>query len=1182
MAAYRADIEIGVKGAAKLKELQDRITRLSRAVDDVNVKTFIDGKAVQSLAEYAGAASKAATNLRETAIQLNAAGKASGDYADAISQLVTAVGQENAALELQNNLIKEEIELRRRAKLAASGIRETTQYAGPIGPGQASPVALSSRVEGRIRRILAERQGRLELNAVLQDQFEVERQLQNSKLDEKAAKVQEELDKQAAVAAESAAQIDKLNTRQEEFITRTNAAARAAARQTAEFYRQARAAKEVAKINAAAGPAQLLLAPAAPGSPAMGGGARRRITGAVERLGGARTADEAAATLRLAQATDELVKSSNKIDPQYNRFLPDTATLNATGRGIQRLTTNQEEFNQTVQRGIRFEEKYNQELQRRQRLGIGGPVSNRMPGTTGVTGGPFPVEGPIPLSEFGRRAPAQSRGTGRGAGIGSRLGGAVSGSIIGGAFPLLFGQGGGAAAGGAIGGLVGGLAGPGGSFAGSLLGTLLGDIASRGQAVKQLGEDLGFSAAQAKTLADAFKTANTNVEKFTAVIQNIRGVGLELEEQATAVQLVTALTEKYGGSFEKVGNAVTSALESGKVSQAVLNQLTNQGITVQDALAAKYNVSRDKILEMAKKGEISVQSLLDTLIELGNASTTAAEKTQTPFEKALATTGQLFQGFWKEVQAIFAGISSNGTDAATRLINLFNTLLQEVLFPLGRLLARIAALFIDVVATGARAATDLITGFRGVSSAIGDAIMNIVNMIPGLRTIVGLARQLLKGVTGRKSSDWNDMPWPEGIPKPGSAGMIGSITAPSQAAPTGRGANPPEDRTAQLQARLQGLSIETNAIQKQLQIRQQINKAELDGDQQLATRLQGEERIQQIITGLQKDLIGITDARERQALIARAAANIDAVQVQTVGELAKIDAARAKAVEDVVSGLDMELLALQANTDEQKQALQFLEIENQLKKQNITLTDGDAEAIRQIIAEIYKAKQAQDAVNAGIEREKQLIEGVAGTLVGTLTSAFDVAVEGSQKFGEALKNLTADLLATIGKMLVFYAIGSALKALAGGKNDDKGGILTYLAKGFGFAEGGYISGGFRAFANGGMVTRPTMGLIGEGGEPEYVIPSSKMAGAMSRYASGARGSSVIPQNGDSAMAGGGGGGGGTFTLETVVINNVEYATVDQVRAMGQQAASQGAQGGFNRSMRTLQNSRSQRARIGLR
>jgi hypothetical protein len=424
--------------------------------------------------------------------------------------------------------------------------------------------------------------------------------------------------------------------------------------------------------------------------------------------------------------------------------------------------------------------------------------------------------------------------------------------------------------------LVGGLAGPGGSFAGSLLGTLLGDIASRGQAVKQLGEDLGFSAAQAKTLADAFKTANTDVEKFTAVIQNIRGVGLELEEQATAVQLVTALTEKYGGSFEKVGNAVTSALESGKVSQAVLNQLTSQGITVQDALAAKYDVSRDKILEMAKKGEISVQSLLDTLIELGNASTTAAEKTQTPFEKALATTGQLFQGFWKEVQTIFAGISSNGADAATGLINLFNTLLKEVLFPLGRLLARIAALFIDVVATGARAATDLITGFRGVASAIGDAIMNIVNMIPGLRTIVGLARQLLKGVTGRKSSDWNDMPWPEGVPKPGSAGMIGSITAPSQAAPTGsagRGAKPPEDRTAQLLDDLDAMRLISTT-------QDGIRDALFEGNMELAARLEYDQKIADITRDTSKALRNANYESEKAAILAQQAVRVKDAELQ--------------------------------------------------------------------------------------------------------------------------------------------------------------------------------------------------------------------------------------------------------------------------------------------------------------
>ena len=51
--------------------------------------------------------------------------------------------------------------------------------------------------------------------------------------------------------------------------------------------------------------------------------------------------------------------------------------------------------------------------------------------------------------------------------------------------------------------------------------------------------------------------------------------------------------------------------------------------------------------------------------------------------------------------------------------------------------------------------------------------------------------------------------------------------------------------------------------------------------------------------------------------------------------------------------------------------------------------------------------------------------------------------------------------------------------------------------------------GKRAFAEGGFVTGPTRALIGEGGEPEYVIPASKMGSAMARYAAGARGEGVL-------------------------------------------------------------------------
>lgn len=56
-----------------------------------------------------------------------------------------------------------------------------------------------------------------------------------------------------------------------------------------------------------------------------------------------------------------------------------------------------------------------------------------------------------------------------------------------------------------------------------------------------------------------------------------------------------------------------------------------------------------------------------------------------------------------------------------------------------------------------------------------------------------------------------------------------------------------------------------------------------------------------------------------------------------------------------------------------------------------------------------------------------------------------------------------------------------------------------------------------AFADGGVVNRPTLAMVGEGGEREFIIPESKMATASANYLAGVRGGSVIPR-GNSATA----------------------------------------------------------------
>lgn len=57
------------------------------------------------------------------------------------------------------------------------------------------------------------------------------------------------------------------------------------------------------------------------------------------------------------------------------------------------------------------------------------------------------------------------------------------------------------------------------------------------------------------------------------------------------------------------------------------------------------------------------------------------------------------------------------------------------------------------------------------------------------------------------------------------------------------------------------------------------------------------------------------------------------------------------------------------------------------------------------------------------------------------------------------------------------------------------------------------------FAQGGTVDHPTLAMVGEGGQREYIIPESKMARASANYLMGARGAGVVPGATSSASQG---------------------------------------------------------------
>ena len=130
MAAYRADIEIGVVGARNLEQLRSSINLTAKAVDSLNEVVSGRGSLVQNIQNYTN-------NLNRAARSLQLVG--AGTYAEtkAIKEYVRAVGEANAARARQNSLVAQEIANQRRVS------------PGDAGYGQQGPALPPALIRGQ-------------------------------------------------------------------------------------------------------------------------------------------------------------------------------------------------------------------------------------------------------------------------------------------------------------------------------------------------------------------------------------------------------------------------------------------------------------------------------------------------------------------------------------------------------------------------------------------------------------------------------------------------------------------------------------------------------------------------------------------------------------------------------------------------------------------------------------------------------------------------------------------------------------------------------------------------------------------------------------------------------------------------------------------------------------------------
>jgi hypothetical protein len=410
-----------------------------------------------------------------------------------------------------------------------------------------------------------------------------------------------------------------------------------------------------------------------------------------------------------------------------------------------------------------------------------------------------------------------------------------------------------------------------------------------------------------------------------------------------------------------------------------------------------------------------------------------------------------------------------------------------------------------------------------------------------------------------------------------------------------------------LQKRLAKLEEERQKILEISRFKDQIAAAEALGDTQLVIRLQGEQKMAEIEASRKAALIGVTDQREIEAINIVKATEKLAAHREIERQITEEQRKRQELFDDTVADLEYQLKISQATSEAERERLRIEKKLKELRKDG--MTEAQTERIGQLMEDLAAEnsplnkfiKQSIESLNDLETQAVQISQGIGNAIGNSLTNGLQNLITGAtsvkEVFADMLKSIADVLFKQAAQMISTYiAIGIA-KAFAFGFSS--GGSTTPPStvpgsasqSGLGLNINGVDQGispfgpGIVAASTGGYFSGPTRAIIGEGGEPEYVIPSSKMRESMSRYSRGARGAAVVPGSGDSGMSGEGGGTAVAAPIDVRYnverINNVDYVTADEFQAGMQQAAAQGAQRGQQLALSRLQQSPTTRRRLGL-
>ena len=672
------------------------------------------------------------------------------------------------------------------------------------------------------------------------------------------------------------------------------------------------------------------------------------------------------------------------------------------------------------------------------------------------------------------------------------------------------------------------------------------------------GANFNAALATARRTTDDFNLPLTdsiaNITKLTAAAN---AVGLSFEDVDTIIRGLSASNKALGGTAETLNgtlNAGIQILSKGKVqAEELRGQIGDRLPGAFGRFAQALGISTAELDERLKDGKVTVRDFVTfSAAELAKFEKDAKKIADGPeeagarLERAMKDLEIALGPITKSIGAAFQTMAQQIVDSITASINWLNRLNQAS-----------AELDVNTLITSRNQLQERLAAMRAnQGDGWGQA---------SAREIAEVEKQLRRTEAAAKAAQERL----NALRAPVSTGA-GASNPPPVVDPAlgggGTGGTGATDNVAERLFLARTAAVEAAQI---LELEKKINAAKNAGLQKEVAILQGEQEILKIRNQLAIALESETSELVRQELKRKAAIDADKVGLDVAQRLLELTKDRTEALKQQASAAADVVRAgageTQGAVKDRTSTLRNL--------QNISKFGSEsADLIRRVedlvinkgvsfseAFELEKAIDEQQRLADAVVRNEQLMASAAQrigqALEDGIVSSIEAAIKGTEDLGRSLQQLASDVLGSLGRMFLnagISGIGSALKLP-------------------GYAEGGFVD-------------RPTAAVVGEGSQPEYIIPANNMKGAMQRWNAGHRGDAVI--NGPEVTAVGGAAPGAegapmNFSFNTVRIADQEFVSKEQLTAAMLQASKSGAELGERKALRRMQMSPTTRRKLGM-